>query len=275
MAVLTLGFSPCPNDTYIFGALVNGKLQHDDISFQYILEDVEYLNKAALAGDLDVVKVSYFAFAQLAEKYQLLTAGGAIGTNCGPLLIGKKHNREPCPEDIIAIPGENTTANLLLTLAYPECRNKQVVLFSDIEQGVLDGRYDFGLIIHESRFTYAQKGLIKIRDLGEYWESVTSSPIPLGAIAIKKSLPEATKHKVNALVNESLQYAYNNHNKAMAFVKQHAQEMEENIMQAHIDLYVTPFSLDVGEKGKMAAARLFHEIEQKLGIKQPQWPFFL
>ncbi|MBK8636476.1 MAG: 1,4-dihydroxy-6-naphthoate synthase [Saprospiraceae bacterium] len=275
MEVITLGFSPCPNDTFIFGALVNDQLMHKDLSFQYMMEDVEYLNKAAMAGDLDVVKVSYFAFTKLADKYQLLTSGGALGTNCGPLVISKTPGKIPSEKDVIAIPGENTTANLLLTLAYPECTNKEVVLFSEIEKGVQDGKYDFGLIIHESRFTYEQNGLFKVRDLGEFWEEYTGTPIPLGAIAIKKTLPENTKKRINELISESLQYAYDHRDSAMDFVKQHAQEMDPFVMQAHIDLYVTPYSMDLGDHGKMAASRLFHEIELKLGIKEPEWPIFV
>lgn len=275
MDVLTLGFSPCPNDTFIFGALMNNYVMDKTLGFQYVLEDVEYLNKAALAGDLDVVKVSYFAYSKLSETYQLLTAGGALGNNCGPLLIAFGDEKIPNADSKIAIPGHNTTANLLLSLAYPECQNKVEVHFSTIEKGVLDGSHDFGLIIHESRFTYADKGLSKVRDLGEFWEETTGTPIPLGAIAIKRSLPEHVKQRVNKLIQSSLAFAHAHPFKIMPIVKQHAQEMNEDVMMAHIRLYVTDFSHAVGDKGKMAASRLFHEIETKMDIKQPKWPIYI
>ncbi|MCB0647516.1 MAG: 1,4-dihydroxy-6-naphthoate synthase [Saprospiraceae bacterium] len=275
MDILTLGFSPCPNDTFIFGALMNDYVKDKTLGFQYLLEDVEYLNRAAMAGDLDVVKVSYFAYTKLSEQYQLLTAGGALGNNCGPLLVSSQPGKIPDENSSIAIPGVNTTANLLLSLAYPNCKRKQEVHFAEIEKGVLEGSFDFGLIIHESRFTYQEKGLIKVTDLGEFWEEKTSTPIPLGAIAIKRSLPEHVKQRVNALVEASLNYAYEHPSRIMDIVRQHAQEMDEHVMKSHIDLYVTEFSKSVGTRGKMAAARLFHEIEDKLSIKQPTWPIYI
>lgn len=218
MNVLTLGFSPCPNDTFIFGALMNGLVKDKTVAFQYLLEDVEYLNKAALAGDLDVVKVSYFAYTKLAGHYQLLTAGGALGNNCGPLLVAASPGKVPNEQSRIAIPGVNTTANLLLSLAYPQCKVKTEVHFSEIEKSVTDGLYDFGLIIHESRFTYQDRGLHKVTDLGTFWEDKTSTPIPLGAIAVKRSLPEHIKQRVNDLVAKSLEYAWEHPDHIMPLV---------------------------------------------------------
>lgn len=257
---ITIGFSPCPNDTYIFNAMINGLIPDQEIEYNCIMEDVEVLNKLSMKEELDVVKISYFAFSKISDKYQLLRAGGALGSNCGPILVSNNANKIPNTESRIAIPGYNTTANLLLSLAYPECTNKEAVLFSDIERGVIEGRYDFGLIIHESRFTYESKGLHKIVDLGEYWEEYKNVPIPLGAIAIKRSLPEELKLKINNAIRNSILFANDHLDQTMEFVKLHAQEMEEEVMKAHISLYVNEYSLDVGIKGKEAVDCLFEEI---------------
>ena len=180
---LSLGFSPCPNDTFIFDALLHGRVDTEGIDFEPFIEDVEALNRRAFAGDIDITKLSYHAFAHLTHRYALLHAGSALGNNCGPLLVA----RAPMTEQqinaaSIAIPGKMTTAHLLFSLAYPKALDKRETLFSDIEDAVLDGRVDAGLIIHENRFTYEQKGLTKIVDLGEYWETTTGSPIPLGVL---------------------------------------------------------------------------------------------
>jgi 1,4-dihydroxy-6-naphthoate synthase len=257
---LTIGFSPCPNDTYIFNAMINGLIPNQDLEYNCVMEDVEVLNKLSMKEEIDVVKISYFAYSKISEKYQLLRAGGALGSNCGPILVSNSKGEKPTPESLIAIPGFNTTANLLLSLAYPECTFKEAVLFSDIESGVIEGRYDFGLIIHESRFTYKSKGLHKVMDLGEYWEGYKNLPIPLGAIAIKRSLPEDVKLRINNYIRDSILFANDHVTKTMEFVKVHAQEMQEEVMKAHINLYVNDYSLDVGTKGKEAVDCLFEEI---------------
>lgn len=268
---LTIGFSPCPNDTYIFNAMINGLIPSGGIEYKSVMKDVEELNKLSMAEELDIVKISYFAYSKISEKYQLLRAGGALGSNCGPILISNSKNKIPNKDSKIAIPGFNTTANLLLSLAYPECTNKEAVLFSGIERGVLEGRFDFGLIIHESRFTYELKGLHKVVDLGEYWEGYKNVPIPLGAIAVKRSLPEDVKLRINDSIRDSVKYANQHILQTMEFVKLHSQEMEEEVMKAHINLYVNDYSLDVGTKGRDAVDCLFQEItaRDKVTFHQP------
>lgn len=185
---LTLGFSPCPNDTFIFDAMVNCKIDTRGLTFDYIMEDVETLNQWAMAGKLDVTKLSYNTFLHTVDKYALLHSGSALGKGVGPLLIAKQALDLSNAADFkIAIPGINTTANLLLSLALPDAKNKTEVLFSEIEQAVLDGTYDAGLIIHESRFTYQQKGLVKLIDLGDWWEQEMNAAIPLGGIVVKEN----------------------------------------------------------------------------------------
>lgn len=260
---LTLGFSPCPNDTFIFDALVNNKIDTAGLSFNTQLEDVETLNKWALQGKLAVTKLSFAAYHQVKDQYDLLNSGSALGRGCGPLLIA----RQPIPqEDIknrkIAIPGQLTTANLLFSVAFPEATQKEVMLFSDIENAVLDGRVDAGVIIHENRFTYQQKGLVKIIDLGEYWEQTTGNPIPLGGIFIRKDIPAETRQQIDQLIHESLRFAWKHYPQLSDYVKQHAQEMEEQVMRKHIDLYVNDFSLDLGAEGQSAVDTLMLKAAQ-------------
>ena len=190
MTSITLGFSPCPNDTFIFDALLRGKVDTEGLAFEPVMEDVEALNRRAFAGELAATKLSYHAFAHLTHQYALLDAGSALGNNCGPLLIAlKPMTEEEVNAATIAIPGKMTTANFLLSLAFPKAQNKQEVIFSGIETAVLEGKTQAGLIIHENRFTYAQKGLVKILDLGEHWETSTGLPIPLGGIVVRRDLP--------------------------------------------------------------------------------------
>jgi len=276
---LTLGFSPCPNDCFIFDAMVHKKIDTEGLEFEVVMEDVEALNQRAFKKELDITKLSFHAFLYVQENYILLKSGSALGFNCGPLLVGsselvvhrlKNRSELPTPnsELKIAIPGKNTTANFLLSLAYPEIKNKTEVLFSEIEQGVLDGKYDAGLIIHESRFTYEQKGLKKIMDLGEFWESLIHAPIPLGGIVAKRNFDNDLLQKINRIIKKSVEYAYANTSDVMGYVKQHAQEMNEEIMKKHIDLYVNEFSIDLGTKGKDAVDILFKKaLEQKLITK--------
>ncbi len=256
---LTLGFSPCPNDTFIFDALVNNKIDTGGLEFEAALEDVETLNQWALEGKLDITKLSFPAFFQSLENYVLLHAGSALGKGVGPLLIAKNAPEADLKitDQSIAIPGINTTANLLLHFAFPAATNKIPMIFSAIEDAVLTGKTNLGVIIHENRFTYQQKGLHKVMDLGENWEEKMKSPIPLGGIAISQSIKRSTALKVNELIRKSLEYAFSNYPMITDYVKQHSQEMSEEVMKQHIDLYVNNFSIDLGSEGKEAINTLY------------------
>jgi 1,4-dihydroxy-6-naphthoate synthase len=257
---LTLGFSPCPNDTFIFDALVNKKIDSGDLEFEAVLDDVETLNQWALDGKLDITKLSFPAFFQSPDHYVLLTAGSALGHGAGPLLISKTPTDTTAPafiEQPIAIPGIHTTANLLLSFAFPAATQKIPMIFSAIEDAVLTGKTGLGAIIHENRFTYQQKGLHKVMDLGEYWEEKMSMPIPLGGIAISQSIKRSTALKVNELIKKSLEYAFSNYPLIPEYVQHHSQEMSEEVVRQHIDLYVNNYSLDLGDEGKKAILALY------------------
>jgi len=268
---LTLACSPCPNDCFMFDAIVNRRIDLEGLDFDVRLADVEALNKAAFAGEVDVTKLSYHAYAYCAGAYVLLDAGSALGRNCGPLLISK---RSISMEEVgsgalrIAIPGKYTTANFLLGLAFPAACNRTELLFSDIEGAVLDGRFDAGLIIHENRFTYAAKGLEKIVDLGEFWEAETGAPIPLGGIVVRRSLPDEIKRAVNRVLRRSVEFAFAHRTASLPFVREHAQEMSEEVMYQHIDLYVNEYSVDLGLEGRRAVELLF-EKARALGVIPP------
>lgn len=256
---LTLGFSPCPNDTFIFDALVNGKIDTEGLAFDVLLEDVQTLNEWAIAGKLDISKISYGVLPLVTGSYTVLQSGGALGKGVGPLLITARKNgmtRDEINKGIIVIPGENTTAHLLFSLAFPEATGKKFMVFSQIEEAVLSGAADAGVIIHENRFTYREKGLTKIMDLGEYWEQETKSPIPLGGIIINKSLPSSLKQQVDRLIRNSVEYAFSNYPLLTDYVKEHAQEMNESVMRQHINLYVNNYSIQLGEEGKKAVEKL-------------------
>jgi 1,4-dihydroxy-6-naphthoate synthase len=280
---LSLGFSPCPNDCFMFDALLAHMSRApltdtEGLTFKTRMADVEALNKAAFAGELDVTKLSYHAFAHCTDKYQLLHAGSALGRNCGPLLISK---REITQDEVrsgklrIAIPGKYTTANFLLGLAFPEATDKVPMIFSAIENAVLSGEVDAGLIIHENRFTYQSKGLKKIIDLGEYWESTTGTPIPLGGIVVRRTLPEEVKQTVNRVLRRSVEYAFAHREASMPFVREHAQEMDEAVMQQHINLYVNDFSVDLGTEGRKAVDTLFAEALRLKLVPEPVLPMFI
>jgi len=261
---LTIGFSPCPNDTFIFDALINKKIDTGDLSFEAVLEDVQTLNNYARAGRLDISKISYGVLPLVLGEYIVLTAGGALGKGVGPLLISKNDIAvtENINDKTIVIPGENTTAHMLFSLAYPKAQQKKFIIFSDIEEAVLNGRADLGVIIHENRFTYQQKGLKKVIDLGEYWEQQTQYPIPLGGIVMKRSFSTALQKKADALIRKSVEYAFTNYPILAGYVKQHSQEMEEKVMRQHIDLYVNDYSIDLAEEGKKAVRKLLTVYQQ-------------
>lgn len=257
---ITLGFSPCPNDCFMFDALVNGKLDTSGLEIEPVIEDVETLNRMAASGTLTVTKLSYNAFTQVTRNYQLLNSGSALGFGCGPLLISK---RSISPEEIrtgdlsIAIPGRLTTANFLFSLCFPSANKKEPMLFSDIEAAVQSGKTDAGVIIHENRFTYEKKGLRKILDLGEWWEKETGTPIPLGGIAVTRSLVREWALKLEELVRASVRRAFAEPDDTMPYVRKYAQEMDPEVMKKHIALYVNTYSIDLGSEGRKAVQLLF------------------
>jgi 1,4-dihydroxy-6-naphthoate synthase len=257
---LSLGFSPCPNDCFMFDAMVHGRIDCEGLEFSVRLADIEALNAAAFARAADVTKLSFHAYAYCADDYVLLDAGSALGRKCGPLLISR---REISTAEVsagrlrIAIPGRYTTANFLLSLAFPQATNKVECLFSEIEDGVLEGTFDAGLIIHENRFTYADRGLKKIIDLGEFWESETGAAIPLGGIVVRRRLPPEVRATVNRVLRRSVEYAFANRTASLPFVRAHAQAMTDDVMYRHIDLYVNGYSVDLGAEGRRAVELLF------------------
>ena len=261
---LTLGFSTCPNDTFIFDAMVHGRIDTEGLDFNYLLADVEDLNKKAFNNELDITKMSYFAYAYAAQNYLILDSGSALGHRNGPLLISKhKLDLSKIADARIAIPGKYTTANMLFSIAWPETRNKKEYLFSDIEKALLNEEVDAGLIIHETRFTYHKKGLHKLADLGEFWEKLTGLPIPLGTIVINRRLPEETALKVNRIIRRSLEYAYHNSMASYDFVVANAKEMESTVMNNHIKLFVNRFSMNLGKEGRKAINELYRIAGEK------------
>ena len=252
---LTLGFSPCPNDTFIFDALVNGKIDTEGITFNPVLEDVQTLNRWAIEEKLDISKISYGVLPMIAKNYNLLNSGGALGKGVGPLLIARQpveNMHETINNILVAIPGENTTAHLLFSFAFPSANNKQFLVFNEIEDAVISGKADAGVIIHENRFTYQDKGLVKLIDLGKYWEQKTGSPIPLGGIVAKKNIDSKLQQQIDILIRKSLEYSFENYPTISPYVCIHSQEMSEDVMRKHIELYVNDFSLNLGVEGHAA-----------------------
>ena len=256
---ISLGFSPCPNDTFIFDALVHHMIDTEGLDFEYHLADVEELNRWAFQEKLLVSKVSFHAFLFLADRYFLLNSGAALGYGTGPLLIAKEYIPDTeLSKKVIGIPGKFTTANLLFTLAYGNEIRKEEMLFSEIEDAVLEGRVDAGVIIHENRFTYQKKGLIQIADLGAFWEKLTSSPIPLGGIVASRKLPGEIINRFDRILNRSVLYALQR-NEIGSFIRNNAQEMDEEIIKKHIGLYVNDFSISLGTVGRNAVTTLFQK----------------
>jgi 1,4-dihydroxy-6-naphthoate synthase len=270
MTKLTLGFSPCPNDTFIFDALIHHKIDTEGLDFEVFYDDVETLNQKAMRGELDVSKLSYHAFAYVANNYILLDSGSALGFGVGPVLICKddpdyllSNLKSQISNLKIGIPGKYTTANFLLSTAFSNAINKVELVFSDIENAVLDGRVDIGLIIHENRFTYQDKGLKKIIDLGDYWEKLTGCAIPLGGIVANRNLSLDVQHKVNRVLRRSVEFAFANPKSGLEFIRSHAQEMSEEVMYKHIDLYVNKYTIDLGPEGKKAIRLLFDTARER------------
>lgn len=276
---LSLGFSPCPNDTFIFDALIHHKIDTEGLEFEVFYDDVETLNQKAFRGELDITKLSYHAFAYVADKYVLLDSGSALGYGVGPMLISKIEisisDLENNPNYKIGIPGKYTTANFLLGLAFPNAKNKVQLVFSDIENALLEGRIDIGLIIHENRFTYHDKGLKKILDLGDYWEKQTGCAIPLGGIVANRNLSLDVQHKINRVLKRSVEFAFANPKSGLEFIRAHAQEMSEEVMYKHIDLYVNKYSVELGEEGRKAIKLMFDTATQKHIIQPIDIDIFL
>jgi 1,4-dihydroxy-6-naphthoate synthase len=263
---LTLGFSPCPNDTFIFDALVNGRIDTEGLEFEYFLSDVEELNRKAFACEVDITKISCHAYAYAIHNYSVLDSGSALGHGNGPLLISK-HFIDPgkLNEATIAIPGKYTTANLLFSIAWPQVLNRKEYLFSEIEEVLLRDEADAGLIIHETRFTYQDKGLQKIADLGEFWESRTGLPIPLGIIVINRKIPKDIALKFNRILRRSIEFAIGNSKASYDFVSMNAREMDRTVLEKHIELFVNEYSLHLGPDGRRALTELYR-IAHEAGI---------
>lgn len=257
MKNISIGYSPCPNDTFIFDALVHNKIDTGGIQFNPLLADVEQLNTLALQSKLDVTKVSLGAYAHIASEYVILDSGSALGKGVGPVLVSKNKIHPSQYESIkVGIPGRNTTANLLLSILHPEIKNKTEILFSNIENAVLSGEVDAGLLIHEGRFTYKSLGLEKVFDLGELWESKMTVPLPLGCIAIKRTFSQNDRHIISSLIRKSINFANTFPLECKGYVQQHAQEMDEDVIRQHISLYVNDFSITLGPKGREAITLL-------------------
>ncbi len=273
---LTLGFSSCPNDSFIFDAMVHGRIDTEGLEFDYFLADVEELNRKAFTGEPDITKMSLFAYAFAAGNYLILDSGSALGFKNGPLLISKhKIDIAKLTNARIAIPGKYTTANLLFSIAYPEAIMKTEYLFSDIERALLNEEADAGLIIHETRFTYARKGLHKIADMGEFWEKLTRLPIPLGTIAINRRIPDNIALKVNRIIRRSLDYAYYDSLASYDFVRKNAQEMDSAVISKHIKMFVNKYTLNLGKEGKRAITELLRISEEKRIIPELPLKIFL
>lgn len=278
---LSLGFSPCPNDTFIFDALIHKKIDTEGIDFDVFFDDVETLNKKVFKNEPDISKLSFHAFAYAVENYALLDAGSALGHGVGPLLICNdkkltdKDYIDQHKDLTIGIPGQFTTANFLLGLAFPELKNKKILVFSEIEPALMNNSIDLGLIIHENRFTYQDKGLHKIIDLGDYWEKETGLPIPLGGIVINRRIDPKIQTTVDRLIRRSIEFAFENPKSALDFIKSHAQEMDEEVMYKHIDLYVNDYSISLGIKGREAVNLLFKKAADLELIPPISHPIFV
>ncbi|HPX75508.1 MAG TPA: 1,4-dihydroxy-6-naphthoate synthase [Bacteroidales bacterium] len=273
---LKLAISPCPNDTFMFDALINKKIDTKNFDFEIIIDDIEKLNSYTKQQEVDISKTSFHNFLKISDNYQLLNSGTAMGKNCGPLIVSK---RKIYPDELkhckIAIPGESTTANLLMQIFFKEAQNKNVYLFSDIEELVLSNECDAGLLIHETRFTYQKRGLKLIADLGNLWENKFNLPIPLGGIIVKRSLPDKIKQEIDKMLSESINLAFQNPRSTIPFMKKHAVEMDEEIMMQHVNLYVNEYSKDIGDLGKKSIYKLREEFLKLNNLEEESLDLFL
>ncbi len=276
MNKLSLSISPCPNDTFMFDAWVNKRLASLSPDIDLHFDDIKSLNESAMRGEPDVTKLSLFAAGKVNKDYEMLTSGAALGYKNGPLIISKKKiYSDELPFVNFAIPGKNTTANLLLQLFYKPVKNCKEYFFYEIEDAILGNEVDAGVIIHETRFTYQNKGLQKIVDLGEIWEERTKLPLPLGVIAVKRSLPEEIKKSINRIIKESVLFAFGNPDTSLDFIRSHAQETDKDVVRKHIDLYVNEFSVDLGDKGKQAISKLLEEAVKLEMLEPLTLPLFI
>jgi 1,4-dihydroxy-6-naphthoate synthase len=274
---LSLGYSPCPNDTFIFYALIHGRIDTGGIRFDEVLEDVETLNQMARQSRLDITKASFHAFGHLRQDYCLLRSGGALGKGCGPLVVARgETDMRALRKKTIAVPGRLTTAFLLLQTFDPSFGDNIIVMpFDRIIDAVREGLADAGLIIHESRFTYQRAGLRKVIDLGDWWEKETGRPIPLGGILARRSLGADMITKVDRLLRKSVEYAFGNRSEPVSYIKRHAQEIEDDVISRHIDLYVNDYSIDIGQDGVQAVEELFKRAEESGIIEPSGMPLFV
>ncbi|MBO7125315.1 MAG: 1,4-dihydroxy-6-naphthoate synthase [Bacteroidales bacterium] len=273
---ITLGFSSCPNDTYTFDALVHKKIDTKGIDFKVVIADVQELNRRAMIGDLQMTKLSYFAYANVYKTYKILDAGSALGFANGPLFICRKGNENAInSHSKILIPGKETTANLLFSMAYPDYTNKTECLFSEIEPRIMSEEFDAGVIIHENRFTYAERGFSMLCDLGNFWESETHTPIPLGAIAIRRDVPDDLKMTINQLLRQSIEYANANPQASNSFIHEYAQAIEDDVLKKHIALFVNDFSISLGTQGKKAIETLYQRAKSVGIIKEEPKEVFI
>ena len=256
---LSLGFSPCPNDTFIFYALVHGLIDTGNLSYKEpLLEDVEMLNSWAMEKRLDVTKLSFHAMGHLLDEYCILSSGSALGRGCGPMLIAETALPvNTLKKKKIAIPGKLTTAALLLKMFLPENSQLVEMRFDRIMAAIKEGSVDAGVIIHESRFTYEEQGLICLQDLGQWWEDTTGMPIPLGCIAARRSLGAEKLAQIDAQIRASVDYAFAHPDSCLPYIASHSQETEAEVVRNHIELYVNDFSKALGSEGKNAVEMLF------------------
>ncbi len=274
MKKFSLGYSPCPNDTFIFYALTHNKIA-GDIEFRETLKDVEYLNRMALHKRLDITKASFHGFGFLRDDYCLLHSGSALGRGCGPLIVARNGmDQKDLANKKIAIPGRMTTAYLLLGLFAPDAKNIVEMPFERIMNAVSMGTVDAGLIIHESRFTYPQYGLVKIIDLGEWWEKETGLPIPLGGILARRDLGAGVIRKIDDLIKQSIEYAFAHPGEPREYIKKNAQELDDDVIDQHIKLYVNDHTLDIGD-GIVAVEKLLKTAEESNLIPHSEKKIFV
>ena len=278
MKNISLGYSPCPNDTFIFHALIHSKIRTGELTFNEVLLDVETLNQKALKAELDVTKISYAAFGHLRNDYCLLRSGGALGRGCGPLIVSRQeYGMQDLRDKKVAIPGNLTTAYLLLQL-YDNTFSSSAIIpmpFHEIMGAVADNKVDAGVIIHESRFTYQSYGLSEIIDLGDWWEKETGLPIPLGGIIARRSLGDSLIPQIDESIKQSILYAFDNRQSPVDYIKQHSQELSDDVINQHINLYVNDFSVDLGDEGEKAVKELLSRAEEAGIIPQSTNSLFL
>jgi 1,4-dihydroxy-6-naphthoate synthase len=266
---LTLGYSTCPNDTYIFDALAHGRIDLHSLSYDIHLADVETLNQKATTGDLDITKLSFAAIGHLLHTYALLHAGAALGRGCGPLIVARPGvSLSSMADALVAVPGDWTTACLLLNLFSPRPLQTIAMPFDRIMPAIQSGNATAGVIIHEGRFTYPSYNLNCLMDLGQWWETETGLPIPLGGIVIRRDLPRDIIVRVNNTLRESVDYARHNPGASADYIRRHAQEMAPRVVQQHIDLYVNDFTRNLGEEGARAIEILFNKARNR-GLMPP------